>query len=120
TPALAVFLVFVVWPVIKAIQYSLYSWKGYGPLVDFVGLKNFAYVLGNEVFQDALVHNLIIVVASIAIQLPVGLGIALLLNRKIRGQGLLRTLVFVPYVLSEVIAGVIWRQMMTANYGLID
>src|SRR5665811_65967 len=87
TPALLVFLVFVVWPVVKAIQYSLFSWKGYGPLVDFVGLQNYLYVLKNEVFQDALVHNLIIVVLSIAIQLPLGLAIALLLNRKIRGQG---------------------------------
>ena len=120
TPALLVFLVFVVWPVVKAIQYSLFSWKGYGPLVDFVGLRNYLYVLKNEVFQDALAHNLIIVVLSIAIQLPLGLAIALLLNRKIRGQGLLRTIVFVPFVLSEVIAGVIWRQLLTANYGLIE
>lgn len=120
TPALLVFLVFVVWPVIKAIQYSLYNWKGYGPLVDFVGLQNFVYVLKNAVFQDALAHNLIIVALSIALQLPLGLGIALLLNRRMKGQGLLRTIVFVPYVLSEVIAGVIWRQLLTANYGLID
>lgn len=120
TPALAVFLMFVVWPVIKAVQYSLYNWRGYGPMDKFVGLDNFAYVLRNEVFQDALVHNLIIVVASIAIQLPLGLAIALLLNRRMAGQGVLRTLIFVPYVLSEVIAGVIWRQLMTANYGLID
>lgn len=119
-PALAIFLLFVVWPVIKAGQYSLYNWKGYGPMTNFVGLKNFSYVLKNAVFQDALAHNLIIVVASIAIQLPVGLAIALLLNRKMWGQGLLRTLIFVPYVLSEVIAGVIWRQLMTAKYGLID
>lgn len=120
TPALVVFLSFVVWPVVKAIQYSLYNWKGYGPMVDFVGLKNFTYVLGNEVFQDALVHNLIIIVLSILIQLPLGLAIALLLNRKIRGRNLLRTLVFVPWVLSEVITGVIWRQMLQAQYGLLD
>lgn len=119
-PALVVFGLFVVWPVVKAVQYSLYSWKGYGPLVDFVGLGNFGYVLTNQVFTDALVHNLIIMVASIVLQLPLGLAIALLLNRRLRGQGLLRTIVFVPYVLSEVIAGVIWRQLLTANYGLID
>ena len=120
TPAMVVFLGFVVWPVVKAIQYSMYSWKGYGPMVDFVGLKNFATVLGNQVFQDALVHNLIIITLSILIQLPLGLGIALLLNRKIRGRNLLRTLVFVPWVLSEVITGVIWRQMLQAEYGLLD
>lgn len=120
TPALLVFAVFVVWPVIKAIQYSMYTWKGYGPMVDFVDLKNFAYVLTNTVFQGALVHNLLIMVVSILTQLPLGLGIALLLNRKMRGKNLLRTIVFVPYVLSEVVTGVIWKQMLQADYGLLD
>ncbi|WP_024287788.1 carbohydrate ABC transporter permease [Cellulomonas sp. KRMCY2] len=120
TPALVVFFGFVIWPVGKAIQYSMYNWKGYGPMVDFVGLKNFVYVLGSEVFQAALVHNLVIIVASIVIQLPLGLALALLLNRKIRGRNLLRTIVFVPYVLAEVVAGVIWRQMLQADYGLLE
>lgn len=120
TPALAVLGLFVVYPVGKAIQYSLYNWKGYGPMDRFVGFDNYEYVLGNAVFQQALSHNLIIIVASIAIQLPVGLGLALLLNRKIRGRNLLRTIVFVPYVLAEVVAGVIWRQMLQAKYGLLD
>ena len=119
-PALAVFLLFVVWPVVKAIQYSLYNWKGYGPMVDFVGLRNFAYVLGNTVFQDALGHNLLILAVSIATQLPLGLAIALLLNRRMRGRNVLRTVVFVPYVLAEVVAAVIWRQMLQADYGLLD
>nr|WP_281352482.1 sugar ABC transporter permease [Phytoactinopolyspora alkaliphila] len=61
-----------------------------------------------------------IVVGSILLQLPLGLGIALLLNRKMKGQGLLRTIVFVPFVLSEVIAGVIWFQLLQPRYGVID
>ncbi len=65
-------------------------------------------------------HNFIIVIASIVIQLPLGLGIALLLNRKMWGQGLLRTLIFVPYVLAEVVAGVVWRQLLVPRYGGID
>ena len=64
-------------------------------------------MLQNDVFIGALQHNLIVVVASIALQLPLGLAIALLLNRKMRGQGVLRTIIFVPYVLAEVIAGVL-------------
>lgn len=119
-PALLLFLFFVVWPIIKAVQFSLYRWKGFGPLVDFVGLKNYATVLQNEVFTDALTHNLVIVVLSIIIQLPLGLAIALLLNRRIRGQGLLRTIIFVPYVLAEVIAGVVWYLLLQPQYGLID
>jgi raffinose/stachyose/melibiose transport system permease protein len=119
-PALALFLVFVVWPIVRAVQFSLYRWKGFGELTDFVGLDNYDAVLHNEVFTDALVHNLTIVVLSVLIQLPLGLAIALLLNRRMRGQGLLRTLIFVPYVLSEVIAGVVWLQLLQPQYGVAD
>lgn len=120
TPALLLFLGFVVWPIVKAAQMSVYRWKGFGPMVDFVGLKNYASVFQNEVFTDAFMHNLVIAVASIAIQLPLGLGIALLLNRKMKGQGVLRTIIFVPYVLAEVIAGVVWFQLLQPKYGVID
>lgn len=120
TPALAIFAAFVVWPIVKAVQFSLYRWKGYGPLVDFVGLENYTKVLRNEVFQDAVVHNLVIVVLSVAVQLPLGLAVALLLNRRMRFQGLMRTIIFVPYVLAEVIAGVVWAQLLQPKYGIVD
>ncbi|MEL7976298.1 sugar ABC transporter permease [Isoptericola sp. F-RaC21] len=119
-PALALLVAFVVVPVATAVQMSLYKWKGFGPMVDFVGLRNYVSVLTNEVFTDAVVHNLIIVVGSIVLQLPIGLAIALLLNRKMWGQGLLRTIIFVPYVLAEVIAGVVWFQLLQPQYGVID
>ncbi len=119
-PALLLFLVFVVWPVARAVQFSFYRWKGFGPLADFVGLRNYASVLQNDVFIGAFAHNLTIVVLSILVQLPLGLGIALLLNRKMRGQGVLRTVIFVPYVLSEVIAGVVWFQLLQPRYGVVD
>lgn len=119
-PALVLFGMFVIWPMLKAVQMSLYRWKGFGPMVDFVGLKNYVSVLQNEVFTDAFVHNMFIVVGSIAVQLPLGLGIALLLNRKMRGQGALRTIIFVPYVLAEVIAGVVWFQLLQPQYGVVD
>ena len=119
-PALLLFAMFIVWPMARAIQFSVYRWKGFGPLVDFVGFNNYVNVLKNDVFVGALGHNLFIVVASIAIQLPVGIAIALLLNHKMKFQGLLRTIVFVPYVLAEVIAGVVWFQLLQPKYGVID
>ncbi len=120
TPALAIFALFVIWPILTAVQLSVYRWKGFGPLVDFVGLRNYVSVLTNDVFTDSLVHNLVIVVMSIVVQLPLGLAIALLLNRKMWGQGLLRTIIFVPYVLAEVIAGVVWFQLLQPQYGVLD
>ncbi|PZR52205.1 sugar ABC transporter permease [Xylanimonas oleitrophica] len=119
-PALVLMFLFVILPILTAVQMSVYRWKGFGPMVDFVGLRNYVSVLNNNVFTDALTHNLIIVVGSILLQLPLGLAIALLLNRKMWGQGLLRTIIFVPYVLAEVIAGVVWFQLLQPQYGVID
>jgi len=112
--------VFVVWPIISAVRMSFYRWKGFGPMEDFVGLRNYERVLGDDVFTQAVTHNFIVVVASIVVQLPLGLAIAVLLNRKIRARGLLRTIVFVPYVVAEVIAGVVWFQLLQPRYGVVD
>ncbi len=120
TPALALMTLFVIWPIVTAARMSFYSWKGFGPMVDFVGLRNYVSVLTDEVFTDAVVHNFVVVFASILVQLPLGLGIALLLNRHIRGRGLLRTIIFVPYVLAEVIAGVVWFQLLQPGFGVIE
>jgi raffinose/stachyose/melibiose transport system permease protein len=120
TPALALMAVFVVWPVASAVRMSFYRWKGFGPMEDFVGLDNYRLVLTDDVFRHAVLHNFIIVGLSVLIQLPLGLAIALLLNRRIRGRGLLRTIVFVPYVVAEVIAGVVWYQLLQPESGVID
>lgn len=119
-PALALMGLMVAWPVVSAVRMSLYRWRGYGPMDDFVGLRNYQRVLTDEVFTQAVTHNLVIVVLSIAIQLPLGLGAALLINRKMRGRGVMRTLIFVPYVVAEVIAGVIWFQLLIPDTGVVD
>lgn len=119
-PALALMAVFVIWPVVSAVRMSFYRWKGFGPMVDFVGLRNYASVLTDDVFTDAVMHNFLIVFLSILVQLPLGLAVALLLNRRIRARGLLRTIIFVPYVLAEVIAGVVWFQLLQPGYGVLE
>lgn len=120
TPALVLMAVFVVWPVIAAVRMSFYRWKGFGPMDDFVGWRNYDRVLSDDVFTDAVMHNFMIVIASLLIQLPLGLWLAMLLNRRIVGRGLLRTIVFVPYVVAEVIAAVVWFQLLQPQYGVVD
>lgn len=118
-PALVLFALFVVVPVVQAGRYSTYQWNGLGPMDDFVGLDNYARALRDEIFVDAVVHNLVIVVLSVLIQLPLGLAIALLLNREMRGRGVMRVIVFAPYVLAEVVAGVVWLSLLQPG-GLVD
>ena len=118
-PALILFSVFVVAPVLQAARYSMFKWNGLGPMDNFVGLANYTKALQDTIFTGAVVHNLIIIVLSILIQLPVGLGIALLLNRDIWGRAIMRVIIFVPYVLAEVVAGVVWALLLQPN-GAVD
>ncbi|MBD8079881.1 carbohydrate ABC transporter permease [Cellulosimicrobium arenosum] len=119
SPALALFAVFVVVPILQAGRYSLYDWNGLGPMDDFVGLQNYVRALSDDVFTSAVQHNLTIVVLSIVVQLPLGLGIALLLNRQMWGRTFLRVVIFVPYVLAEVVAGVVWFMLLQPD-GPVD
>ncbi|EWM17135.1 carbohydrate ABC transporter permease [Kutzneria sp. 744] len=118
-PALVLFVGFVLAPIGVAAYYSLYDWQGFGSLTDFVGLGNYWDVLGGAVFQSAVQHNLVIVVLSLVVQLPISVGIALLLNRKLRGRSALRLVVFAPYVLSEATTAVIWLLILQPG-GFVD
>jgi raffinose/stachyose/melibiose transport system permease protein len=118
TPALVLFIGFVLLPIGAAIYYSFYKWTGFSPRTWF-GLGNYSRVFEDEVFLHSLLHNIIIAVLSVAIQLPLSIAIALLLNRKIRGRAALRLVVFAPYVLSEAITAVVWLLMLQPD-GLVD
>ena len=114
-PALIVFVTFVILPVALAAYYGFFSWAGYGPATDFVGLRNYVTILQDEAFIEALRHNVIIAVLSLVIQGPIAIGLALLLNRRMRGQSVIRVLIFVPYVISEVVVGLGWSLMLQSN-----
>ncbi|MEO3748158.1 sugar ABC transporter permease [Plantactinospora sp. B5E13] len=114
-PTLLVFLSFVILPVAMAAYYGFFSWQGYGPPTEFVGLRNYVLIFQDGTFVDALQHNAAIVVLSLVLQGPAALLLALLLNRKMRGQTLIRVLVFVPYVISEVVVGTGWSLLLQGN-----
>ncbi|MGI5242690.1 carbohydrate ABC transporter permease [Dactylosporangium sp. CA-139066] len=118
TPALVLFVGFVLLPIAAAVYYSFYKWTGFSPRTWF-GFGNYSRVLEDEVFLHSLLHNIIIAVLSVVIQLPLSIAIALLLNRRIRGRAALRLVVFAPYVLSEAITAVVWLLMLQPD-GLVD
>jgi len=119
SPALALYLLFVLLPIGLAVYYGFYHWNGLGAVTDFVGLNNYSLAFQDDVFRGAILHNGILVALSLVVQLPIGLGLALLLNRRLRGRAALRLVFFAPYVLSEVITAVIWQLMLQPD-GLVD
>ena len=119
-PAIIIFLAFVIFPVVMAAYYGFYKWKGFGPPTDFVGLDNYLIIFKDSAFHDAVLNNGLIVVASLVIQGPVAIALALLINQKMRGRSIVRVLIFVPYVISEVIVGTGWGLMLQTNGAVND
>jgi ABC-type sugar transport system permease subunit len=114
-PAMIVFLAFVIFPVLMAAYYGFFSWGGYGPATEFIGLRNYVNILTDPAFIEALGHNGFIVIFSLILQGPVAILLALLLNRRMRGQSLIRVLIFVPYVIAEVVVGTGWSLLLQTN-----
>jgi raffinose/stachyose/melibiose transport system permease protein len=111
-PALALYGLFVLFPVVPAARYSLYDWNGLTPLTDFVGLKNYETAFNSDTFRRALSNNALIIFLSLTIQIPFSLMLAVLLNRRFPGRGLFRLIFFLPYVLSEAITGIVFSLML--------
>jgi len=118
-PALVLYLVFVIFPIIQAAHFSLYKWNGLGPLTDFVGIKNYQLAFASSVFWTAVSNNVLIIVLSLLLQIPFSLALAVMLNRRFPGRAVFRLLFFVPYVLSEAITGIVFRLLLQPD-ALVD
>ena len=117
-PALLLFTVFVALPMAEAGWYGFYNWDGYGRPEQFIGLKNYGYLVGNATFNRSLLNNGLIIAVSLLVQLPLALGIALMVAGRIPGSAWFRMIFFLPYVLADVAAGLIWHFMFDGSYGL--
>lgn len=114
-PALALYALFVLFPIVQAARFSLFDWNGLEALDKFIGLANFERALADPVFLGAVSHNAFIVILSLAVQIPFALGLALMLNRQFRGRAILRLIFFAPYVIAEVITAIVWSLMLQPN-----
>jgi len=121
-PAFILIFTFQIYPMLRSVYYSFYEWNGLGPLVDYVGLSNFQALGTDTVFWDAVWHSALIVVWSLCIQLPLAMVLALLVERDLPGRVFFRSVLFMPFVLSEVIIGQIWITMFKVDpqYGFIN
>jgi raffinose/stachyose/melibiose transport system permease protein len=111
-PALTIYVLLTLLPIVQGAFYSGFDWNGLGPIDDFVGLQNYRDALSDPVFLGAIRHVFVILVLSLVLQLPFALGLAVLLNLRMRGRALLRLLFFLPFVLSDVITAIVWRLLL--------
>ena len=119
-PALVLFLGLVLLPMLFALYAAFFRWGGFGMPSDYIGGENFTRLFQDDVFLGDLWRCLVLVVLSLAIQLPFALAMAVLLNQRMRGRAVYRMLFFAPYVLSEAITGILFGMIFAPDDGFAD
>lgn len=116
-PALGVFLVYVIAPIFQSIAISFTEWDGMGPQ-KWIGLANYAELAHDPDFRTALVNNLIWLVGFL-LAIPLGLALALFLNQAVFGIRLVKSLFFFPFVISQVVIGLVFSWFYDPTNGLL-
>jgi raffinose/stachyose/melibiose transport system permease protein len=118
-PALIWFVAIAVIPIIQSVGYSLLNWNGITE-PKFVGLRNYISMLQDKLFYKALLNSLILSLASIFIQLPISMVLALVLAKGVRGENAYRTIYFIPVIISSTIIAQLWMKVYHPSYGLLN
>jgi len=116
-PALAVLGVFMLWPLLNGVLLSLTNWDGYSPDRSFVGPANYLRLFEDPNFRTALGNTFLYGIGSTVLQQVIGLGLALALDRHVRGRGVARAIIYLPVLVSPIVMGTMYYLFLAYNGG---
>ncbi|GGE98107.1 sugar ABC transporter permease [Mycetocola zhadangensis] len=117
---LAIFLIFVIWPFIQAVFYSLTDWSGFTPDMNIIGLENYVRLFNDDIFMTALGNNVLLAIVVPLVTIVLALALASLVTvggpshgpiRGLRNSSFYRVVSFFPYVIPAIIIGILWSQI---------
>ena len=118
-PALILFCFIVIYPFIKGVRISLTDWDGFSPSYNFVGIQNFVRILKDPSIKGPIINSLFFTIVTVIIDNVMGLGVAFAFRKDKRSNRIFRTCVFMPFVLSLVLTGFIWKYIYSdVFYGI--
>ena len=121
-PAAAIILVALLYPLLYMVWGSFRDWDPSQSIGEsqFVGFRNYVFLLNDPAFRESLTVTLKFVFAVVSVEMVVGVGLALLLDRNIRGMSVLRTMFILPMMIAPVVVGLIWRYMYHPTIGTFN
>lgn len=117
-PTILILLIVQVYPGFYTIWLSLQTRQPEG--WEYVGLRNYERLTELSIFAESVGHTIVFLVGYVTLSLVAGFGVALLLNRKLRLSGLYITLIYIPWVIADIIVGLVWRLLVVPDYGLLS
>ncbi|HEX7975324.1 MAG TPA: sugar ABC transporter permease [Anaerolineales bacterium] len=121
-PALVIIGAVTLYPLVRSFWISLHGWNLTRPNEGnpFLGLANYRYILQDPTFWSSLRITVIFVVAAVALEITLAIGIALLLNRDFRGRTFVRMLALLPWAVPSVVNGIMWKWILNPSYGALN
>ena len=116
-PTVAVLLALSIYPLVYAVRVSFHRGTGQSARLT---VENFTRLFSDGFFLSALLHTLIFALVALTCEFLLGLGLAVLLNSRLRGRAVFRAALLVPVMLPPVVVGVVWRLMLNPNFGAIN
>jgi len=118
-PTLVALSIFIIWPVIQSFVLAFTTWGGFGRW-EWSGLDNFRTLLSDSEVHRAFLNTGILAVASVSVTVAIAIGLAVLLNQKLRGVGFYRVLYFLPVVTMPAATAMVWKWLYHGDSGLIN
>lgn len=118
TPGIFMFLIYVIIPIYQSMNISLYDWDGLGAK-SYVGMNNYVELMDDDAFYTSLKNNVIWLILYM-LAIPAGLFVALFLNQTVRGIRIYKSLFFFPFVISQVVVGLVFAWFYDPNFGLLN
>jgi multiple sugar transport system permease protein len=120
-PYLALFSVFLLYPLVKGFYMSLFDWNAFAPAQsEFILFDNYVRMLSDPEFWRSVRATVVFVVLTVPTLVVLGLALALGVNREVKGKRILRTVFFSPYVLTVSVVSLIWAELYAPQYGIVN
>jgi multiple sugar transport system permease protein len=119
-PGVLLLCLLTLYPVLYGVWLGFFNKHSLFPGGTFVGLDNYAYIVRDPEFWASFRRGLVYASSTIALQLVLGVGAALVLNEAFPGRGLVRAVVLFPYVIPTVIAVILWKWLLNSQFGLVN
>ena len=108
-----------IYPTLYSLYMSFFDWN-WGERFNFVGIANYVGLASNELFRTALLNTFVFAIGAVGIELALGLGLALVMNRLGRGAGIIRTLLLIPLMVSGIAVAIIWKILLDPTIGIVN
>ncbi len=120
-PAVIFMLVVTAWPMLQALYLSMFRYRLTAPDDrEFIGLSNYATVLGDSLFWQDTFNTVLIMVVTVAVELVIGFAFAMVMHRVIFARGVIRTSILIPYGIITVVSAFAWQFAFSLNNGFIN